>query len=518
MIERAAIMQAMRQFVRFSGVQRIGTIALAAVALTLGGSTPGWGRVHDHHSAIRWHDCGPDLPSSLQCGELAVPLDYRDPRGAKIRLGFNRLPASDRAHRIGSLIVNPGGPGGAGSQLVALEAAGAGLWHPALHRRFDLIGMDPRGVGTSTPVRCDPAVFNRPVSFFPHNAAEFARLASYAEDLASSCRRLTGALLAHVDTISVARDMERLRRALGDGKLNFLGLSYGAEIGTLYAERYPTRIRTMALDGILDHSISTDALYADGVIGYEDTLDRFAAWCAQTSDCLLHGRDVLGLFDRLVAQANQQPIPAPECAQAPCRTPVTGDDIRLNAFELLLFKNPIPALGIPGWNGLAEALAAAEAGDASAFATPLATSPQEDGLFAGLAVQCVDYPDFITSFDDLTAAALLGGALAPHTMGAGEAWPVLIGCMRWPEPVANPPHRARIHGAPPILLVNATHDPSTPYRWAHDLLHQIPGAVLLTRDGDGHTSSFLQPSRTNDAIARYLITGQAPPPNTVYPN
>jgi pimeloyl-ACP methyl ester carboxylesterase len=310
--------------------------------------------------------------------------------------------------------------------------------------------------------------------------------------------------------------MERLRRALGDGKLNLLGLSYGAEIGTLYAERYPRRIRTMALDGVLDHSISTQALYADGVAAYEDSLDRFGAWCAQTADCALHGRDVLALFDRLVAQADQHPIPASACAQAPCRTPVSGDDIRLNAFNLLEFKQPIPAIGQPGWNGLAEALAAAEAGDASGFAMPLATGPQEDGLFGGLAVDCVDYPDFLSTFDDLTAAELLGRALAPHTMGAGEAWPVLIGCMRWPEPLANPPHGARIHGAPPILLVNATHDPSTPYRWAHHLLGEIPGAVLLTRDGDGHTSSFLQPSRTNDAIARYLVTGRPPAPNTVY--
>jgi pimeloyl-ACP methyl ester carboxylesterase len=510
-------MQATRQLVGFSGwTKRIGVVALLVVAWVLAVTAPGWAEARARHSTVRWHGCGPQLPPKLQCGRLAVPLDYRHPHGAKIRLGFNRLRASDRAHRIGSLIVNPGGPGGAGSDVVAAEAAGARLWHPGLHRRFDLIGMDPRGIGTSTPVRCDPAVFNRRASFFPRNAAEFAHVASFAHDLAKSCRRLTGPLLAHVDTVSVARDMERLRRALGDGKLNFLGLSYGAEIGTLYAERYPKRIRAMALDGILDHSISTEAIYADGIAAYEDTLERFAAWCAQTTACLLHGRDVLALFDRLVAQANQHPIPAPVCAQAPCRTPVTGDDIRLNAFNRLLFKNPIPAFGDPGWNGLAAALAAAEAGDASGFASALATGAQEDGTFGALAVQCVDYPDFISSFDDLTAGALLGRALAPHTMGAGEAWAPLIGCMRWPEPLANPPHRATIHGAPPILLVSATHDPSTPYRWAHHLLDQIPRAVLLTRDGDGHTSSFLQPSRTNDAIARYLITRRTPPPNTVY--
>src|SRR3954469_20871572 len=345
-------------------------------------------------SKIRWHRCERQLPASLRCGELAVPLDYRHPRAAKIRLGFNRLRAQERRRRVGSLIVNPGGPGGAGSDVVALEAAGAHLWHPALHRRFDLIGMDPRGVGLSTRVRCDPAAYNRPVSLFPRTAAQFRRLAHYDRALGRSCRRPSGPLLSHVDTLSVARDMEALRRALGDGKLNFLGLSYGAEIGTLYAERYPKRIRAMALDGILDHSVASEALLADATVAYEDTFNRFAAWCAQTADCSLHGRDVVALFDRLVQQAGRQPIPVPECAMAGCRTPVTGDDIRLNAYELLLVKSPIPAFGRFGWNGFADALAALEAGDASAFARSLVGSPR-DGTFAGLAVNCIDYPRLV---------------------------------------------------------------------------------------------------------------------------
>jgi pimeloyl-ACP methyl ester carboxylesterase len=465
---------------------------------------------------IRWHGCGAKQPASLQCGSIAVPLDYRHPRRGKIRLGFNRLRAQDRAHRVGSLIVNPGGPGGAGSEVVAAEAGGAGLWNPQLHQRFDMIGMDPRGIGTSSPIRCDPAVFNRPVSLFPRTAAQFAALAGYARALGRSCRRMTGRLLGHVDTLSVARDMEALRRALGDGKLNFLGLSYGAEIGTLYAEHYPRRIRTMALDGILDHSISSQALYADSVAGYEDSLNRFAGWCAQTAECALHGRDVLALFDRLVQQANRQPIPAPQCMNV-CQPTVTGDDIRQNAFNLLVTKQPIPAIGTPGWNGFASALASAEAGDASFFSKTRIADPH-NGNFGGLAVNCIDYPPLVTSFSDVLGAEMLGSALAPHTGGAGEAWTALSGCMRWPEGLANPPHRARIRGRTRILLASSTHDPSTPYRWAHNVLNQIPGAVLLTRDGDGHTSSWLHPSRTSDAIAAYLITGGRPPPNTVLPD
>jgi pimeloyl-ACP methyl ester carboxylesterase len=494
-------------------VRRIAATALLAACVAILAAAPGSAR-----GTIRWHGCGSQLPASLDCGQLSVPLDYHHPRGQRITLGFVRLPASDRARRVGSLIINPGGPGGPGSVFVGIEAAGGHLWHPALHRRFDLIGMDPRGIGLSTPIRCDPAAYNKPVSLFPGTPAAFRQLATWARALGQSCRRLTGPLLGHVDTLSVARDMEALRRALGEGKLNFLGLSYGAQLGSLYAQRYPRHIRAMALDGIINHSISINTLFADATMAYEDTLNRFAAWCARARGCALHGQDVLALFDALVRQAEQRPLPAPRCAMASCRPTVTGADIRMNAFDMLLVKPPIPALGFRGWKGFAAALARAARGDGSAFSSHLATSPLDDP-FAGLAVNCVDYPRELSSYEDLSAKMVLGRALAPHTQGAGETWLGLTGCMRWPVPLANPPRRIRIHGAPPILLVGATHDPSTAYVWAHGLRDQIPRSVLLTRDGDGHTSSWLGPdSRTNDAIVRYLITRKTPPPNSVYPD
>ena len=466
---------------------------------------------------IHWHRCGSDLPPALRCGEIRVPLDYAQPGGAKIRLGFARLRATDRAHRIGSLIVNPGGPGGPGSDILAPEAAGKHLWHPALHRRFDLIGMDPRGIGTSTPILCEPDAFNAPASYFPRTPEEFARLQDYAEGLGAGCLRQTGPLLGHVDTMSVARDMEALRAALGDGKLNFLGLSYGAEIGTLYAERYPKRIRAMALDGILDHSVSTPTIFREAAQAYEDSFDRFAAWCRRASECAWHGRDVGAAFDALVARADRDPIPASVCATNACRTAtVSGGEIRRNAFAGLLTRKPIELIGTPGWAALGEALAQAEQGDASAFATPQATDPRSDP-FPGLAVNCVDFARVADTYEDFTALAEVGRRVAPHTQGASEAWLGLLGCLRWPVPQANPQHVPRIHGAPPILLVSATHDPSTSYVWARRVAREVPSAVLLVRNGDGHTSSWLGPrSATNNAIVRYLITRRTPPRGTHY--
>jgi pimeloyl-ACP methyl ester carboxylesterase len=494
-----------------SATRRIAAAALAVCGLMLLGAAPGWAK-----GSIAWHGCGPKQPANLQCGELSVPLDYHHRHGAKITLGFNRLPAADPAHRVGSLIVNPGGPGGPGSFFVAVEAAGGHLWNPALHKRFDMIGMDPRGVGTSTPVQCDPRVYNRLISqLFPSTEAHFDQLASSARAFGQSCLKRTGPLLAHVDTRSAARDMEALRRALGDGKLNYLGLSYGAHLGSAYAELYPKRIRTMALDAIANHSVSVKTVFADAAATYEDTLNRFAAWCAQTISCPLHGRDVLALFDSVVQRADQQPIPAPKCADGSCRPAVSGGEIRMQALLMLVTKDGIPAVGFSSWKDFAIALARADQGDASDLSPELATSPLE---FSGQAINCADYPREIVTYKDFVAKTLLGRGVAPHTQGASEAWLGILACMRWPVPVTYRPHSIMVRGAPRILLVGSTHDPETNYVWAHELLNQMPSAVLLTRDGDGHTSSWLQHSRTSDAIAHYLITRHTPPPNTVYPD
>ena len=391
-------------------MKRIAVIGLAVAGVVMWmGAAPGLAA-----GAIRWHSCGADQPSNLQCGDLSVPLNYSRPHGAKITLGFNRLRAQDRAHRIGSLIFNPGGPGAGGSDFIAVEAAGGHLLHPSLHERFDLIGMDPRGIGRSTPVKCDPAVFNRPVSLFPRTQAEFDQVTAWAGAFGASCLKLTGPLLAHVDTGSVARDMERLRRALGDEKLNFLGLSYGAHLGSTYAELYPKRIRVMALDAIANHALPINTLFADATAAYEDEFNRFASWCEETSSCPLHGRDVAAMFDELVARADRHPIPAPGCADAPCRPTVTGGEIRMNLLPFLLVKDGLASIGRPNWGEVAGALLQAEQGDATAFSTELPQSPT-DGPFGGIAVNCIDYPWEKLDYDAFSVqGAVRPRPRAPH--------------------------------------------------------------------------------------------------------
>ena len=461
---------------------------------------------------LRWRDCG---ERGLQCTSLRVPLNYAKPRGAQITIGLNRLRALDRKRRVGSLIYNPGGPGGAATRPLEIASMGRPYFTADTRNRFDIIGMDPRGVGSSTRLKCSAAIFNRPVSLFPTSAAGFSRLVAQNRRLGASCVRRSGRLLRYLDARYVARDMERVRRALRDGKLNFLGLSYGTLIGLEYANLYPRRIRTMALDGLLNHDVPELEAMSDEGAAYERALNRFFAWCDATPGCALYGKGAQATWTRVIAKATAAPIPAPGCSEAPtpCRGAVTEEDIRFNMQEQLFIKDPVPDL-LPGWYGLAEALAAADAGDATALSTPLATGPSDLGI-AGLVIACLEFAGHTTSWPQQFTKQILGRVIAPQLLGASQTWTVQSRCIDWPVRMTNPPHALRVRGTPPILLVNSTYDLSDSYVWAAGFARQVPGGVLLTRQGDGHTSYF-KAGRTRDAMMRYLITRRTPPRNTVY--
>jgi pimeloyl-ACP methyl ester carboxylesterase len=501
----------------------VGTAVIVTALVTMTAATAGAAETvttpDSPTSSLNWTACPfPGSPAALQCASIQVPVDYAHPRGLKTTVTVDRLRATG-AHPVGSLFVDPGGPGGSGTGWVYSEALGNTRFSAATREHFDLIGLDPRGVGLSSPVRCDPALLNRPVSLFPKDETEFQQLVARNQALGKSCRQLTGPLLDHVDTISAARDLEALRQALGQGKLNYLGLSYGSQLGSTYAELFGDQIRTLALDGALDHSLSTVTLFKDESHAYEDSLNRFFDWCAQSTSCVLHGKDVARLFDTLVTAADHTPIPAPACAQAgDCRPAVTGEDIRFAAQEMLLFPYPNPAVSPEGSNGLALALQQAENGDASAFSQPVAAGPSDaDANGSAIAIECLDWPTPIRTLNDLRQLQRLGQAAAPRLGGASQSWTVLAGCVGWPAPVVNPPRPIRVRQAPPILITNATHDPSTAYPWALHLQRQLPSSVLVTREGYGHTSYLAQgTSHTRDAIDDYLLTGRTPPPGTVY--
>jgi pimeloyl-ACP methyl ester carboxylesterase len=340
---------------------------------------------------------------------------------------------------------------------------------------------------------------------FPPSAAQFRQFVRANRAFGQSCVDATGPLIRHVDTVSVARDHEAVRAALGEPEFNWLGLSYGTQIGVQYANLFPHRVRAMVFDAVLDHSMGTERMLLDEAATVEDSFNRFAKWCSKTAACALHGRDVAALYDRIVREADRHPIPVAGAAR-----PVNGEDIRLNTQEFLLFKEPNFFRPVSGWRQLGQAIRDTLAGNASAFAVP---APQGPTDAQALGVACLDNPSDIRSYAGYRRLANQARRIAPHLRGASQSW-TLLHCIGYPVAGTNPPRRLNVRGVPPILLVNATHDPSTSYKWAWQLRSQVRGSVLLTRIGDGHTSS-MHDACARAAIDRYLIDRITPAPGSV---
>ncbi|MBF6066153.1 alpha/beta fold hydrolase [Nocardia terpenica] len=464
---------------------------------------------------IAWKACPPAYGTLVQCADIEVPLDWDKPDGDKITVGIDRLPASDPSHRIGALVVNPGGPGGVGTELVAGESTHPGaLFPPELRARFDLVGLDPRGIGTSRPaVRCDPDLQNKLTDIFPADEAAYRAMVAANRAYGDSCRTRTGPLLDHVDTVAVARDLDVIRQRLDAGPLNYLGLSYGTEIGFEYARLFPTGSRALALDGALVHSLPPSSMHVYEAEAFEDSLHRFADWCRGATDCALGADDAVAVVHDLATRARQAPLPAPGCAAShQCAPQVGAGDLLSQIQDGLLFKPARSASGT-GWAGLATHLDQARHGDASGLSPQAAT---ETGN-AGQAVGCAEFRADYDTYAAFKTEQILGETIAPDTLGAGQSYGYLAQCQGWPGAFSNPPHTALAKPTITPLLINATHDPSTSYGWAQLLSTEIPNAVLLTRNGDGHTS-FLIPGQTRDAITRYLIDGTLPAPGTVLPD
>jgi pimeloyl-ACP methyl ester carboxylesterase len=255
----------------------------------------------------------------------------------------------------------------------------------------------------------------------------------------------------------------------------------------------------MVLDAALEHSLPEVVQVADEALAAEDSFDRFLAWCRTAASCALRGRDVGPLYDRLVARADRTPLPVRGALR-----PVTGEDIRLGTIGLLRFKEPSIFGPDLSWAGLSRALKAALDGDGRPFAQPPPTVPDDTPL---ITIGCQEYVPQVTSYAQMRQRIRLGRELAPHLQGATETWQVNR-CIDWPVPAANPPRALHVRGVP-TLIVHATHDPSVPYKWAHSLAAQIEGSALLTRIGDGHTSSHTSACAIA-AIDRYLVHPVAP--------
>ncbi|HEV2992964.1 MAG TPA: alpha/beta hydrolase [Acidimicrobiia bacterium] len=449
---------------------------------------------------LHWRDCG----HGIQCARLVVPLDDTVSHGPTISLALARLRASDPSHRIGSLVVNPGGPGASAVQYVTTAAA---TLPKAIRSRFDIVGFDPRGSGSSAPIVCttrlDP-FYN--LDFTPHDDATRQALVAGVRSFVSQCEARAGAELPYVSTERTARDMERVRAALGDPRLTYLGYSYGTYLGALYADRYPHKVRAMVLDGAVDPTLSAAAGQIQQAQGFEHSLDLFLQGCSADNSCRFQRNGNAGsAYDALRARVETAPLPASGA----------GSGRVLNSTEFDIGVTQFLYFGKSAWSDLAKALDAADRGDGSLLlqSSDQYTMRNADGTYAAdtdafLAIGCLDGPDLgglagLRAIEDQAAAVAprLGRSVVNNSL-ACAVWPV-------PTQTAPLPHA---DGAPPILVIGNTDDPATPLSGAKDLAQTLRSGVLLTVKSAQHTAYASGNSCVDDAVNRYLL--QRVPPAT----
>lgn len=449
---------------------------------------------------IRCADAGPG-PSPAQCTDIRVPLSWAHPHGPTISLHLSRLPALDREHSRGVLLF---GLGGLLPSAENIAEQGRALLPAAIQQRFDVIGFDTRGVGGSTPVRCVGAALSPNVAVFPDSKAQFDAIERQSAAYGASCiSHSTPGLVANVDAVSAARDLDVIRSVLGQQKISYLGMSYGADLGQTYARLFPHRIQAMVLDSAVDHAIGSRAFLVQGASAQSTVFHQFTQWCTATPSCALHGKNVIAIWDGLLARAARTPIPAPHATGG--ATTVNADAIRMvltNLLELGPTSSPLPS----SWPTLGAALAQAQAGDASLLADNSDVGVPKE---AYAAVVCQDFPPQLHGYADFASRLKQARAVSSHTGGASEGVLMTDLCANWPLRPADPWARQKITGTPPILVVNTASDPSAPLVWAQGIHREISNSGLLVADAAGHLAFF------NSVCARtaetdYLLTGRLP--------
>jgi pimeloyl-ACP methyl ester carboxylesterase len=469
----------------------------ASTAIASGGPVSGGASPEPSVAPPRWRDCG----EGFVCADLKVPRDYDDPANGSLSVALIRLPASDPEARIGSLVVNPGGPGGSGVEFVR---EGFRVFPKALRKRFDLVGFDPRGVNASSAVRCIDNLDGRAqLDPSPDTSAELRALAADAKAYAEACGKRNAELLPYLSTDAVVRDLDLIRQAVGDEDLTYLGFSYGTLIGSLYAERYPDHIRALALDGALDPSLDLEHLRSGQARAFETELRRFLADCARQRICAFnHGSGTTRAFDRLMASIDRKPLPTPRARDRRSVGPGLASSAVLGAMY-----------GEGAWPALAAGLALAEEGDGSLLlliADPFrgrkpngSYSNQLDAYTSNI---CLDFPA-PTEVKTFTGWADALEGVSPHF--AQQIAYNDLACAYWPTPATGQPHRVSAPGAPPLVIVGSTGDPATPYAWSKALASQLETARLVTRRGEGHTGYLVSPC-VSKAVDAYLIDLKAP--------
>nr|WSX78706.1 alpha/beta hydrolase [Streptomyces sp. NBC_00899] len=452
---------------------------------------------------LAWRSCG--VPE-FECAAMKVPLDYAHPVAAHdLKLAVARKKAAGPGKPLGSLLVNPGGPGGSAIDYLQYAASG---YPAAVTARYDMAAVDPRGVARSEPVKCltDKQMdAYTAVDSTPDDTAETDKLAAADRTFAAGCKKMSAGLIGHVSTVDSARDMDVMRQLLGDAKLNYVGKSYGTFLGATYAGLFPQRVGRLVLDGAMDPSVNALESSRAQAGGFEIAFNAFARDCVKRSDCPL-GRtsaaDAGTRLDALFARLDKHPLP-------------TGTERPLS--EALGTTGVIAAMyDQEAWPALRGALISANKGDGAPLLQLSDSYYERDDagkysnlMYANAAVNCLDLPAAFHSPADVKKAVPSFRAASPH-FGTALAWSSLI-CGYWPLAATGHPERIQAKGAAPILVVGTIRDPATPYAWAKSLAAQLSSGHLLTYDGDGHTAYARGSTCIDTAVNAYLLSGTVPP-------
>ena len=452
---------------------------------------------------LAWESCR----GSFQCARLTVPVDYADPGTGTIELEVLKVAAEEPSERVGSLVVNPGGPGAPGTSYAQQASQ---VFRSALTDHFDVVGFDPRGTGESAPVDClsdeqmDAFLQADPV---PDDTAEVTEVVDGLEDFWAGCTANTpgGAtgVVAHVTTIEAARDMDVLRAALGEAQLNYFGASYGTKLGATYADLFPDRVGRLVLDGAVDVSLDSVSLGLGQAAGFERALTAYVDDCVDGGDCFLGDTTDEGLqtIADILADLDEDPLP-------------TSDDRELTVGTGFLGVIT-PLYNRDYWFLLDQGLEEALEGDgatlqllADAYASRNPDGSYSDNSTEAIyAINCLDDPFAITA--DEVPDYIPRYLDASPTLGEVFAWG-LIGCDGIEVESSEPARDIKAAGAAPIVVVGTTRDPATPYEWAVALAGQLESGVLVSRDGDGHTGYNAGNDCVNEALESYLVDGTVP--------
>jgi pimeloyl-ACP methyl ester carboxylesterase len=441
---------------------------------------------------------------------MEVPVDYAKPTGDRFTLALRKAPATDPSKRVGSLVINPGGPGGSGVEYAQYASF---VFSPAVRAAYDVVGFDPRGIGASSPVRC---LTNSDMDLLfsadptPDSAAERSTLLADVDGVTKRCAARGGTRAMHMSTTEVARDMDVTRVLLGDSKLNFFGGSYGTFLGAVYADTFPERVGRMVLDSAMSPNQTEQQEMTYDIQGFESSIDAFIDWCVARSDCAL-GSDKAGARQKIVDLLDAVEKKGLTTSK-PGLTTIGEGWVGFSIFMCLYSDTSWPTLN----KGLAQALIGK--GD---ILLAKGMSVVERGitgdyapstyLQAMIPVRCADWPRSTT---DASLEAEQKKAQAAHPLWARMTGELYDNCRTWPTAGRTPKGTTLAQGAGPILVIGNERDPATPIGGTKQLAKDLASGVLLTSDHDGHGTYYAGNSCVDSAVDGYLLRGTAPADGT----